>query len=74
LATPAQKRQYLCGHRPEFGSIAQGLQIMKLAASSYYYHPLTNLDIQERSEAQLRNHFERLQRDFPGYGYRRLGQ
>jgi putative transposase len=47
---------------------------MKLASSSYYYQPLTNLDIHERSEAQLRNLIERLQRDFPGYGYRRLGQ
>jgi putative transposase len=47
---------------------------MKLASSSYYYQPLTDLDIQERSEAELRNHIERLQRDFPGYGYRRLGR
>jgi putative transposase len=47
---------------------------MKLASSSYYYEPLADLDIQERSEAELRNLIERLQRDFPGYGYRRLGR
>lgn len=47
---------------------------MKLASSSYYYQPLTDLEVQERSEAKLREQIERLQQDFPGYGYRRLGQ
>jgi putative transposase len=47
---------------------------MKLASSSYYYQPLTDLEAQEQSDAFLRDHIERLQQDFPGYGYRRLGQ
>jgi putative transposase len=47
---------------------------MKLASSSYYYQPVTDLEAQERSDALLRDHIERLQQDFPGYGYRRLGQ
>jgi putative transposase len=47
---------------------------MKLASSSYYYQSLTDLEVQQRSEAELGNHIERLQQDFPGYGYRRLGQ
>jgi putative transposase len=46
---------------------------MKLGSSSYYYQPLIDLDVQERSDAEVRNHIERLQQDFPGYGYRRLG-
>jgi putative transposase len=47
---------------------------MKLASSSYYYQPLTDLEAQQQSDALLRDHIERLQQDFPGYGYRRLGQ
>ena len=47
---------------------------MKLASSSYYYRPLTDLKAQEHSDTLLREHIERLQQDFPGYGYRRLGR
>ncbi|HLN98192.1 MAG TPA: IS3 family transposase [Pyrinomonadaceae bacterium] len=74
MATPAQKRQYLGDHRAEFGSIVQGLQIMRLASSSYYYEPLTDPEERDRNDAELRDHIERLQGEFPGYGYRRLGQ
>jgi putative transposase len=45
---------------------------MKLASSSYYYQPLTDFEAQEQSDRLLRAHIERLQQDFPGYGYRRL--
>lgn len=47
---------------------------MKLASSSYYYQPITDLQAIERRDALLRDHIERLQGEFPGYGYRRLGQ
>jgi putative transposase len=47
---------------------------MNLASSSYYYQPLTDLEAQEQSDALLRDHIERLQQEFPGYGYRRLSQ
>jgi len=47
---------------------------MSLASSSYYYQPVTDLEGQECSDKLLRDHIERLQRDFPGYGYRRFGQ
>lgn len=47
---------------------------MKLASSSYYYQPLTDLQAQEHSDTLLRDAIERLQQHFPGYGYRRLGQ
>jgi putative transposase len=47
---------------------------MKLASSSYYYQSLTDLEVQEQSDSELRDHIERLQEEFPGYGYRRLGQ
>ncbi len=47
---------------------------MKLASSSYYYKPKTNSDRQSRSDAELRDHIERIQGEFSGYGYRRLGK
>ncbi len=47
---------------------------MKLASSSYYYQPLTDPEAPEQNDALLRDHIERLQQDFPGYGYRRLGR
>lgn len=47
---------------------------MNLAPSSYYYRPLTDCEAQAQSDRLLREHIERLHQDFPGYGYRRLGQ
>jgi putative transposase len=47
---------------------------MSLASSSYYYQPVTDLQAQQGGDAWLRDHIERLHQDFPGYGYRRLGQ
>ena len=47
---------------------------MKLASSSYYYQASTHLEERDHSDAELRDHLERLQGEFPGYGYRRLGQ
>jgi putative transposase len=47
---------------------------MKLATSSYYYQPTTAIEERNCSDAALRDQIERLQGEFPGYGYRRLGQ
>jgi putative transposase len=47
---------------------------MKLASSSYYYKPITDPSELSCSDAELRNHIERLQGEFAGYGYRRLGK
>jgi len=47
---------------------------MRLASSSYYYRPVTDIQAREHSDRALRDHIERLQGEFPGYGYRRLGQ
>ena len=47
---------------------------MKLASSSYYYQPVTDIETKQSSDTLLRDHIERLQQDFPGYGYRRLGR
>ena len=32
---------------------------MKLASSSYYYQPTTDMDGQARSDAEIRDHIER---------------
>lgn len=45
---------------------------MNLAPSSYYYKPKTDVEGQARSDAELRDHIERIQGEFAGYGYRRL--
>jgi putative transposase len=47
---------------------------MKLASSSYYYKPKTDVEEQTRSDAELRDHIERIQGEFAGYGYRRLSK
>lgn len=47
---------------------------MKLASSSYYYKPKIDVEGQARIEAELRDHIERIQGEFSGYGYRRLGK
>jgi putative transposase len=47
---------------------------MKLASSSYYYKPTTDLEGQARRDAELRDQIERIQGEFSGYGYRRLGR
>jgi putative transposase len=47
---------------------------MKLASSSYYYKAKCDVAGQARSDAELRDHIERIQGEFSGYGYRRLGR
>ena len=47
---------------------------MKLASSSYYYKPISEPSQRLYSDAELRDHIERLQGEFAGYGYRRLGK
>jgi putative transposase len=47
---------------------------MKLASSSYYYKPKSDVEGHARSDAELRGHIERIQGEFAGYGYRRLSK
>ena len=47
---------------------------MKLASSSFYYQPTTDIEERDFNDAELRDHIERLQREFSGYGYRCLGE
>jgi putative transposase len=47
---------------------------MNLASSSYYSQLKGNGDERALRDAELKGHIERIQREFPGYGYRRLGR
>jgi putative transposase len=47
---------------------------MKLASSSYYYKPKSSGEGPAQRDAELRDHIERIQGEFLGYGYRRLGK
>jgi putative transposase len=46
---------------------------MNLASSSYYYKPKSDAG-QAKTDTELRGQIERIQGEFPGYGYRRLGK
>jgi putative transposase len=48
--------------------------MMNLAPSSYYYKPKTDVEGRSSNDAELRDHIERIQGEFAGYGYRRLGE
>lgn len=47
---------------------------MNLASSSYYYKTKTDAASRLKTDAELRDRIERIQGEFPGYGYRRLGK
>ena len=47
---------------------------MRLAASSYYYKRIADQPELLCSDVLLRDHIERIQGEFVGYGYRRLGK
>jgi hypothetical protein len=47
---------------------------MNLASRSYYYKPKSNAAGRAQTDAELRDQIERIQGEFPGYGYRRLGK
>ena len=47
---------------------------MNLAPSSYYYKPKSDAAERAKTDAELRDRLERIQGEFPGYGYRRLAK
>ena len=73
LGSAAEKRRYIDHHREELGSVSKACQVAGLPSSTFYYKP----DKQHRKrrddeDEQLRQHIERIQAEFPGYGYRRV--
>ena len=47
---------------------------MNLAASSSYYQAKSDAEDQACRDAELKDHIDRIEGEFPGYGYRRLGR
>ena len=45
-----------------------------LARSTYYYKPRVDPKVKMQQDADLRDRIERIQAEFPGYGYRRVYQ
>jgi len=72
LRTAAEKRRYIRDHRQELGSVSKGLEVIGLASSTFYYQPRTDASERQRRDAELRDHIEAIQAEFPGYGYRRV--
>ena len=73
LGSAEQKRRYIRDHLEELGSVSQACQVSGLAPSSFYYK--SNLKYQRRradEDEKLRQQIERIQEEFPGYGYRRV--
>ena len=47
---------------------------MNLASISYYYNSKTEVAGRAKTDTELCDRIERIQGEFPGYGYRRLGK
>ena len=64
----AEKREYICHHRPHGLSIAEGCRLMGLSRSTYYDVPSLPTD-----DAALAATMIAICDDFEAYGYRRVG-
>lgn len=72
LRTAQEKRAYIRNHLEEFGSVRRGCEVTGLSVSGYYYRPKMDPAERERKDADLRDRIEKIQAEFPGYGYRRV--
>jgi putative transposase len=73
LGSAEEKRRYIRDHIEELGSVSKACQVSGLAPSSFYYksnakHRRRRVD----QDNKLRLQIERIQEEFPGYGYRRI--
>ena len=66
------KRRYCRNHWEKLGSISKGCEMTGLARSTYYYRPKVDPKLKAQQDADLRDRIERIQAEFPGYGYRRV--
>lgn len=46
--------------------------MLEMSVGAYYYKPKIDPIVRAISDADLRDHIERIQMEFPGYGYRRV--
>lgn len=72
LETAAEKRRFVRDHWTQLGSVEGACETVGLAVSSYYYRPKTDPIEKARQEAEIRDLVEKVQSEFPFYGYRRV--
>ncbi len=73
LGSTEEKRRYIRDHLEELGSVSKACQVSGLASSSFYYKSSPKYQRRRVDEDEkLRQQIERIQEEFPGYGYRRV--
>ncbi|WP_108047479.1 IS3 family transposase [Bosea sp. 124] len=65
--TAAERRDYICRHRPRGISVAKGCRLMGIARSTYYDKPAISIDDTELVETMAA-----ISESFEAYGYRRM--
>lgn len=71
LEKTADKREVAHHHAKELGSVSAACLAIGISKSSYYYRPKKRLKTAE-GEADMRDLIEKVQAEFPFYGYRRI--
>jgi len=74
LETTEDRRRFVRDHWAELGSVEGACDTVGLAVSSYYYKAKTDSVEKARQEAEIRDLIEKVQAEFPFYGYRRVYQ
>lgn len=72
LETTEEKRKFVRSQWPQLGSIEAACKIIDLAVSTFYYHPKESAVEKAQQEAEIRDLIEKVQAEFPFYGYRRV--
>lgn len=72
METAAEKRRFVHHHGSEFGSIQEACRAVGIRTSTYYYRPKRDPEQCAKEDADVRDAIERVQAEFPFYGYRRV--
>ena len=72
LETTAEKRTFVHDHFAKFGSVAKACRAARISVSSYYYQSKKDEITEARKDAEVRDQIEKVQAEFPFYGYRRI--
>ena len=72
LETTAEKRSFVRDKWPQLGSVEAACRAAGIPTSSYYYHPKDDPVEKARQEADIRDQIEKVQAEYPFYGYRRV--
>ena len=73
LASTKEKRAFARDHLSKFGSVSEACRAIELSISSYYYQPKREKILaRSQAETDVRDLIEKVQAEFPFYGYRRI--